>query len=298
MSSDNITRLIHQFWRTSLLLFCVINVQAQTQVGIVDPGIEPPPMIALSPSRLELTLEGNRADDAFKVINMSEQAVDIQTEVNHWTLDKHNRVRAIAPSETSLDQWLIASPLKFTIPAKSSQIVRISARPPFEPENKEYRAMLSFVQQLPSVQDQVGLKVRFKLNAVVYISSGEIERYGQIDSITLRQNDGNQSVDFNISSEGNGGVRLDGQISVWPKSQYPGSKSIPDYILDGQFENIPDAAQSVRLLPKTPILAGTQRTLKAPVLAVQTTTTEPRVVHVRGRLGKDGPAFERHFIID
>ena len=272
-------------------LFLVTPFSSNAQVSVEPVGKNDdgsiPAMVAISPSRVELKLgNNNRVDGNLRLVNLSDQDMVIHAEINNFDLDTNNQIRLIEPTEFSLDQWLIVSPLKFTIPAKKSQTIRLSARAPFKPSPGEYKALIGFEQQLPEggSNEQTSIRVNFRLNAGIYVLSDPVQRKGEIQSIKAVQNEqGEEAIAITVKSTGNANVRLNGQMSVWSQGAFPGKNNVELYILSGDFINTPDNISHLSILPTSPVFAGTTRTLLTSV--PPKTDSKPRVVFIKGRLG-------------
>jgi hypothetical protein len=225
----------------------------------VGASVEPPAQVAVSPSRIELQIGSTPATEALTLFNYSEEPIQIGVSVAHWDLDERNNVRIIEPNEQSLDQWLVVNPLRFSVPAKSSQIVRFSIRPRVRPEPGEHRAMIYFDQILPEGSPGK-LRVKFRVGVAIYAHAGEIVRSGRLNSVRVVSGTNPVTAKFDISSEGLSHVRLAGQFAVWPASRYPGYENTSSIDELGRPEaTLPPAVLLAGRLPARPVLPGTRR---------------------------------------
>jgi len=219
---------------------------------------DPPPMIAVSPSRFELEIGSSPSVQSLRVFNFGKQPVEVQVNLATWDLDEQNRVRLVAPDEQSLDQWIVINPLRFTIPAGKSQSVRFSIRPRVRPEPGEHRAMIYFDQVLPeAVTSTEDMRVKFRVGVAVYGTVGEVERHGVLHGVELTPGSNPVSAGLQISSSGTAHVRVDGHYSIWPADMHPGLESEErKFDLDRADAVLPEAAALGANLPGIPILAG------------------------------------------
>jgi len=243
----------------------------------------PPAQIAATPSRIEMEIGGKPANSSVKLFNLSDQPVSVHTTVSHWDLDDENEVRVIAPTAQSLDQWMIINPIDFTIPAHSSQTVRLSVRPFVEPEPGEHRGIIYFEQKLAD-EDNTGIAVSFRLGIIVYGLAEPISRKGDIESVRFDDNPQLGELAIDLTSTGNAGVRLNGQYSIWHKDDFPGGQVTQSLRLGTADEKSSKVLQSGSLTV-LPVLAGTRRTLKQSVPLPE--MAGDFVLYVYGELGAE-----------
>ena len=124
--------------------------------------------IGVSPSIVETTLDDRGAASAIRLLNMGARAVEVKVAVQNWDLDDGNNVRILAPTEQSLDQWMVVQPLRFTVAAGRSQTVRLAIRPRVRPESGEHRAIVFFEEVAPKNEAVPAMRVLFKIGVAVY----------------------------------------------------------------------------------------------------------------------------------
>jgi hypothetical protein len=226
-------------------------------VGAVAHAADPPPMIAVSPSRFELEIGSTPNVQSLRVFNFGSRAVEVQVKLATWDLDEKNQVRLVEPDEQSLDQWVIINPLRFSIPPGKSQSVRFSIRPRVRPEPGEHRAMIYFDQVLPEALADEQMRVKFRVGVAIYGTVGEVKRSGVLHSVELEQGSNPVSAGLQISSVGTAHVRIDGHFSIWPASAHPGLESGDrNFNLDVPDAVLPEAVVGAANLPGIPVLAG------------------------------------------
>lgn len=217
--------------------------------------------IGVSPPRLELTLADGRASGALRLFNFGAEPVEVQTTAHSWDLDESNEVRIVAPTEQSLDGWLIVNPLRFTIEPGRAQTVRLAVRARVEPTPGEHRAILYFEQlnaQRPG--NQATFTVSFRLGVAVYAYAEPVVRQARVEEVRA----GPSAMELDISSSGNAHVRADGAYAVWRAEAWPGADLA---VMPGTGEDavVPDGVVAAGSLPRTPVLPGTTRTLVEPI---------------------------------
>jgi hypothetical protein len=223
--------------------------------------------VAVSPPRLEIDLDGASRTESLHVLNLSDEQTRVKVSVAHWDLDEQNQVRVIAPTEQSLDQWLIVNPLEFSIAPHEQQTLRLAVRPRVAPAPGEHRAMVYIEQQpadSPLDAERSGIAVRYRMGVAVYGYSGEIRREGRVHGLTTRLERDGVAVGLDVESTGNGHVRPKGQFAVWPRGAYPGDDSARAALLAGN-DTPPVGSVANAPLPELPVLAGTRRTLEVRV---------------------------------
>ena len=221
----------------------------------------PPAQIAVSPSRVEVAVGGSPIDESVRLFNFGDHDVSVSVSVATWDLDEENRVRLVAPDEQSLDQWMVVTPLRFTVPAGESQVVRFSIRPRVRPTDGEHRAMIYFDQDLPA-EEEASMRVRFRVGVAVYGFAGEVARTGELHALRTVAGENSMAAVLDVSSTGNAHVRFQGQYAIWPRDAFPGGEAtstIDD--LGEPGTELPGAIVEAGFLPSTPILGGTRREL-------------------------------------
>jgi P pilus assembly chaperone PapD len=234
---------------TRLIVLCLLAaVPAAAQIGI-------------SPARLELQLDNGTASGSLRVFNFGKEPVDVLVTVHNWDLTDRNKVRILPPTEQSLDQWLILSPLSFKLDPQGSQVVRLVVRPRVKPTPGEHRAIVYFKQAQPMdvKAGKATFKVGFRFGVAVYADAKPVVRKGVLHEVKM---DGNVAL-FDIESEGNVHVRMEGQWAVWRADAYPGAAATTTLeALDQGKGELPTGLVKGGQLPTMPVLPGTRRTVR------------------------------------
>jgi hypothetical protein len=219
----------------------------------------PPAQVAVSPSRFDLQIGSAPTLDSFRIINLGQDTIEVRISVSNWEMDLNNQVQEVAPTEQSLDQWMVVNPLHFSIPAGESQTVRFSIRPRVKPEPGEHRAIIYLNQVLPKDGAASGLRDRFRYGVVVYGQVGETVRHGIIHGVKVDTADQPLVASFDISSDGSANVRMSGRYAVWPAAAYPGCEQTTE---QARGQELPAPVLHTGDLPALPILPATRRAMK------------------------------------
>ncbi|GAK60060.1 pili assembly chaperone, PapD N-terminal domain [Candidatus Vecturithrix granuli] len=250
-----------KIWRIlNILVFLMLawysgNTLAQAPAGAIEFGI--------SPSLFQLTIGAQNKTESFRVFNFGARPMKFQISVHNWEVDEAFNVQVIPPTEQSLDQWIVINPVEFTVAPGKSQVVRFAIRPRVQPEPGEHRAILYTCEVPIKTENQSQSNIVGCIGAAVYGDYGEISRIGILHDVTLVSATNPVLARFDISSEGNAHVRMDGQYAIWKASAYPGTENTT------RLEDMQDAeklaAQGIAdagVLPSLPVLPGTRRTME------------------------------------
>jgi hypothetical protein len=252
------------------LLFVLLGLSAgaaHAQLGgAPNPeGAPSMPQIGASPTPLFMEIGPRPSSGAITLYNMSKTAVTVTTSLYNFELDESNDVHILPPTPQSMDLWMVVNPVSFTIPAGKSQTVRISVRPPVKPEPGEHRAIVIFSQKLDENSPSSGARVLFQIRVAVYGMAGNAVKEGTLHGVSISSGKGFSNLDFDITSTGNAGVRLQGQFSVWPKDKFNEAAASRLYTIVGSARNVPAEVVLAAELAGLPVLPGTRRTLKTRV---------------------------------
>ncbi|MBD2446740.1 molecular chaperone [Nostoc sp. FACHB-152] len=244
----------------SLLAAVGLSVLASCPTSAISIGVSPP--------RFELNLGQKKQNtQVFKVLNNGSKPATFRVYTQGWTLNEKNETQPISSTEQSLAQWIIVNPVQFTLPPGQTQTVRFAVRPRVQPNPGEHRAFI-FIEELPSDNEiidpkaTVAVKVVGRFGVAVYGYVGDIKRVGVLNSIIVDTKAAPVKAAFDISSQGNAYVRLNGQYGIWPANKYPGAsvtKKIAN--LQSKKTQLPDGLLEAGSLPSNPVLPGTRRQL-------------------------------------
>jgi len=221
--------------------------------------------IGVSPPRFELKLDDKKAKtQVFRVVNIDKQPATFRIYIQGWILNEKNEIQPVKSTEQSLDNWITVNPVSFTLPPGKTQTVRFSVRPRVKPQAGEHRALI-FVEEVnsnPVKKDSSAVKVLGRFGVAVYAYVGSPKKVGVLNSVSVDGKTNDIKASFDISSQGNAYVRMNGQYAVWAANKYPGASATkPIANLQEQKSKKPDGVLDAGVLPSLPVLPGTRRQL-------------------------------------
>jgi P pilus assembly chaperone PapD len=222
--------------------------------------------VGVSPPRFELEMNGKRSSQSISITNLSDQPVEMKAYVRTWTMSQNNEVQDAESTEQSLDRWIVFTPSKFTIPSRGSQTVRFAIRPKIQPKPGEHRAVLYLEEVVPETKNSDAVTTVGRLGVVIYAYAGQVKRAGTLNSVTVDTKPNALTAVFDVSSNGNGYVRMNGQYTIWPVAKYPGAKGtqlLPDLGKPGT--KLPNNVLDAGVLPVLPVLPANRRLLRLPI---------------------------------
>ncbi|TCD47427.1 fimbria/pilus periplasmic chaperone [Chlorobium sp. N1] len=240
----------------------LILLAVATGCSANNASAEPPGQIAVSPSMFELRLEDRPVTSSVRIRNLKERPVSLNVEVCNWTLDPNNELREIAPTEQSIDQWMVINPLAFTIEPGKEQVVRFSIRPRVKPDPGEHRAIIYFTEQ-PSRDPQTGVQLLFRLGVGVYAYVDPVVKKGALSSLRLDRT--RKTIQAELTNHGNVHTRLKGNWSIWRKGTFPGYGVMAECLNTKPGEQMPEGFVAAGSMNTTPVLAGSQRVLSTSI---------------------------------
>jgi P pilus assembly chaperone PapD len=219
--------------------------------------------ISVTPPRWELEINNKQTrSKTIKILNLSNEPVELKAYVRNWTMGEDNQLKETPSSEQSLDQWVVFTPSRVTIPPRGTQTVRFEIRPKVKPIAGEHRAVI-FLEEINPDESAIAIG---RVGVVIYGNAGEIKRIGSLHSLTVDTKPNNLKAMFDISSTGNAYVRLKGQYTIWRATNYPGAKAtqyIPN--LGGAKIKLPNGVVHGANLELAPVLAGHRRQISLPI---------------------------------
>ncbi|WP_341524938.1 fimbria/pilus periplasmic chaperone [Nostoc sp. UHCC 0302] len=238
-------------------------------MGVLALGMPPATAlnIGVTPSRIEVEINSSKTrTQAIRVLNPSSEPIEVKAVVRSWVMNEDNKLQEVAPSEQSLEQWIVFTPARFKIPAGGAQTLRFAIRPKVQPRSGEHRAVIYFEEVPPNNTQSKGVRIIGRLGVVIYGYVGKVKRVGVINSVTVDTKLKDLSAVFDISNQGNGYVRLNGQYAIWPAAKYPGAEATKPLANLGKPEaKIPKFVLDTGSLPSSPVLPENRRQLRLPI---------------------------------
>lgn len=217
--------------------------------------------VGVSPPRLEVEINGKTRSQSINIKNFSSEPVEMKAHISTWAMSKDNELQEIESNEQSLDQWIVFTPSRFTIPARGSQTVRFSIRPKVKPAPGEHRAVL-FLEEVTSVNENPqAINTIGRLGVVIYGYAGDIKRIGVLNSVNVNTKSNGVTAVFDVSSTGNAHVRMKGQYAIYRAANYPGASATKPLNTNNSKAKLPDNVLDVGSLELPPVLPSNRRQL-------------------------------------
>ena len=190
---------------------------------VVCAGIASAGTIGVSPVRV--TLSDSQKIGSLSVRNDGAEPVTMQMEVLSWSQREGNAVFAAT-------RELLANPPIFTIPAGSSQLVRVGLRrAPDAQRELTYRVILQELPPPPN-PDLTGARMTLRISLPVFVSP-EIEAKPVLLWQAVRTSQG--ALKISLSNKGNGHIQIKNfKLSLLDSAQPWVTLQASDYVLAGQ----------------------------------------------------------------
>ncbi|NHQ60814.1 molecular chaperone [Chlorobium sp. BLA1] len=242
----------------------------------------------VSPKMFELKLGSGPISESIQLKNNSDSPISLSATVRNWTIDEQNNLKTVPTEAESLDQWIVVTPEKITVEAGKEALVHFSVKPHAVTKPGEHRAIIYLTESYPTLSGD-GIEVTFRQGIGIYGYSGAVRRAATLKSLKLDRTSGILNIE--IENRGNVHTRFDGDYTIWKKGSFPGLKSLPVDLDWPHNKKKPAGLISSGGLNRTPVLAGTSRTIKTllPVAGIPTGYT----VIVTGTI--DGEKVEKIF---
>ena len=190
----------------------------------------PPAQVAVSPALLELAYDPHSKTEAITFFNYSDRTIHATISLSNWTLDGNGKTKITPPTPQSLDQWILITPLNFTVKPKDRQTIRFAIRARAKPAAGEHRAMIWIDEVLPSNAKNDGMRAKFRFGIPVYLAVQPAKADGRLQGMQVKAHPGSLNILFVCVNKGNLHDRMDGTISLW-KAGTPLSQKERDEIL-------------------------------------------------------------------
>lgn len=242
-----------------------------------------PAQFSVIPSLFELEVGDAPVNDHLTVTNLKKRPVTMRVELYAWTLDERHEIKLVPSSSSTLDQWMVVNPLRFTMQPGAQQAVRFSVRPRLKPAPGEYRAILYLIEEPdPTVQATGKMQLSARFGVGIYGIVPPVVHAPRL--LDLSYDRPTSSISLHLRNDGNVHTRFRGRYTVWKKGSFPGfsaSKKLPDMFEPGKE---PPGYLTSGVFPGDPVLAGTDRHYVLKVAVPK--NCGPYVVAVVGELGE------------
>lgn len=223
--------------------------------------------VGVSPPRVEVEIKDKSRSKTIKIGNFDKKPVQMRAYVRSWTLDENGKFQLVKSTEQTLDQWIVFTPSRFTIPPGGSQTIRLAIRPKVQPNEGEHRAIL-YLEEIPSESTRSSKAVTTvgRLGVVIYGYAGDVKKVGVLNSVNVDPSQNGVKAVFDVSNKGNAHVKIRGQYAIWPAAKYPGAKATEPLKASGnQPVKLPPNIVFAGKLKLSPVLADTRRQLVLPI---------------------------------
>ena len=239
--------------RRTFILFVFMGILLQSTLHAGPPSAQ----VSISPSRFEITYDGKSKTHAITFINYSNRHISARLSLANWTLDNQKMIE-IAPTPQSLDQWMLITPLNFTVPPNETQTIRFAIRPRSKPSAGEHRAIIWIDEVLDSSHPSKGMTAKFRLGIPVYLNVPPVYAKGKLQKVTTRSDTKDLQVSLKYTNNGNVHDRLTGTVSLWKANTTLSKKQKIDILSQDTESN---ALLSKVTIPARPILAKLKQTM-------------------------------------
>ncbi len=260
------------------------------QISLYGKGIIPPPQIAVSPSRFDITYGKKMKTYALTLINYADHKIKAHISLSNWTLD-NDKIKELSPTPQSLDQWMLITPLNVSIAPKETQTIRFAIRPRSKPTPGEHRAMIWIDQVQDSQFENEGVQAKFRFGVAVYLSVPPVSAKGELQRISVTNTTNNIAVALKFSNSGNVHDRFNGTLSFWKANSTLSSQQKND-ILTQDLKNTQLVTKMA--VPSNPLLPKLQQTTK--VFLKKPKIKGPYILYLHGAF-KNGKELTRKLIV-
>ncbi len=223
--------------------------------------------VGVSPPRLEVEIKDKSRSKTIKVGNFDKKPVRMRAYVRSWTLDEKGKFQLVKSTDQTLDQWIVFTPSRFTIPAGGSQTIRFAIRPKVQPNEGEHKAIL-YLEEIPpeGARSKKTVTTVGRLGVPIFGYAGDVKKVGVLNSVNVDSKPNGVRAVFDVSSKGNAHVRMTGQYAIWPAAKYPGAKATQQLKASGNKPvKLPPNMVFAGKLKLSPVFADTRRRLVLPI---------------------------------
>lgn len=187
------------------------------------------------PAYLFVDLDDRNPSGTFTVSNLGDTKQTYRARAVHFELKENGSIYPVKPDEYSLAEWIKFNPKEFTLPPKTSRLVRFTiVVDPRKLKTREYWGAIEFTPLSGasfSSADKEGRKMEFKVITAllipIYGQMPGVEYSGEIENVKAEQSDGRLRLSATIENVGEGGLRTKGQWQIFSKESGELVKQIP-----------------------------------------------------------------------
>lgn len=223
--------------------------------------------VGVSPPKVEVKIKDKSRSKTIKIANFDRKPVEMRAYVRSWTLNENGKFQLVESTEQTLDQWIVFTPSRFTIPPGGTQTIRFAIRPKVQPNPGEHRAIL-YLEEIPPTDSRNSETVKTvgRLGVAIYGYAGEIKKVGVLNSVNVDSQPNSIKAVFDVSNKGNAHLQMKGQYTIWRAANYPGAKATQPLKKSGNRPiELPENVLYAGSLRLAPVLADTRRQLVLPI---------------------------------
>lgn len=251
-------------------MFCnAIKVITSSLIGLVVFGLSSAKALEINvtPPRMDLDITKQTRSNTIKITNFSDKPAEMKAYVRNWIMDEKNQLQDSPSNEQSLDQWIVFTPSRFTVPPRGTQTIRFAIRPKVKLNPGEYRAVI-YLEEIPSNNpNSENIETLGSVGVVIYGNAGEIKRVGTVNSVTVDTKPNAIKAIFDVSNKGNAHIRMGGQYAIWRAGNYPGAKATQTINGAGNSKaKLPANVVQTGTIELPPVLPNNRRQLVLPLI--------------------------------
>ncbi len=263
---------------TPCLTLLIVGIGIAIAPAEVLAADAPPPSIGVSPSRLELSIDGQVGTGTATVLNLSDRDILVKTEVVSFDLDERNEFRELPTEPRSLPTALMLNPKEFTVPANGSQTVRFAIMPQRLDGPGEYRAMLFFSELVDTSVSSV--KVKFRLGMPIYANVGNVPATAVMHDVVYEPQQ--NALQMDLSATGGAQVKPSGFYLWWPVADFPAEERALAKVRElakHPAKRLPNGTTGGMIRSK-PVFPGARRTVGTQLIAPPEDGGDYKLVYV------------------
>lgn len=223
--------------------------------------------LAAQPGYVFVNLSRGNPSGRFIVSNTGKERQTYRARAIHFILTKGGSIRPVKPDDYSLAEWIKFNPKEFTLPPKSSRVIRFTVvRDEARLRRHEYWGAIEFTPlkgaSFVSKADKKGRSMQFEvITALLIPIYGEMPGTvygGRISEISARQSDKRLQLAARVENTGGGALRATGSWRISDAGTGNLVKQVPvqlftvfpkeeRYLTTNVAENLPPGRYSVSL---------------------------------------------------
>lgn len=179
--------------------------------------------LAAQPGYVFVNLNKGNPSGRFIVSNTGKEKQTYRARAIHFALTKEGSIRPVKPDDYSLAEWIKFNPKEFTLPPKSSRVIRFTVvRDEARLRPHEYWGAIEFTPlkgaSFKSKADKKGRSMQFEvITALLIPIYGEMPGTvygGRISEISARQSDKRLQLAARVENTGGGALRATGSWQI------------------------------------------------------------------------------------